>query len=180
MAFRARTVQGTAAVGRVVKFRAVNALVKPDSALIDSTGSVTLEITMGARAVDVLVFAKIDSVEKLLTLHADPGPIASLVIEYQGKDVTGKEMSVRVATPFGMRVTARDFYGNPTGVDALSQLLRAGRGQMAGRQRELELLSMDFTDDAVLLSFKANRMGFFEFTVGSGITATVHVKSVLM
>jgi len=77
-------------------------------------------------------------------------------------------------------VTARDFYGNPTGVDALSQLLRAGRGQMAGRQRELELLSMDFTDDAVLLSFKANRMGFFEFTVGSGITATVHVKSVLM
>jgi hypothetical protein len=180
VAFRARTVQGTAAVGRVVKFRAVNALVKPDSALIDSTGSVTLEITMGARAVDVLVFAKIDSVEKLLTLHADPGPIASLVIEYQGKDVTGKEMSVRVATPFGMRVTARDFYGNPTGVDALSQLLRAGRGQMAGRQRELELLSMDFTDDAVLLSFKANRMGFFEFTVGSGITATVHVKSVLM
>lgn len=180
VSFRARTVQGTAAVGRVVRFRAMNALVKPDSAVLDSTGSVPLEITMGARVVDVLVFAKIDSVEKLLTLHADPGPIASLAIEYQGKDVTGREMSVRVATPFAMRVTARDFYGNATGIEPLVQLLRAGRGQMAGRQRELELLSMDFTDDAVLLSFKANRMGFFEFTVGSGITATVHVKSVLM
>jgi hypothetical protein len=180
VAFRARTVQGTPAAGRVVRFRAVNALVKPDSAVLDSTGSVPLEITVGARAVDVLVFAKIDSVEKLLTLHADPGPIASLVIEYQGKDVTGREVAVRVATPFGMRVTARDFYGNATGVDALTQLLRASRGQMTGRQGELEVLSMDFTDDAVLLSFKANRMGFFEFTVGSGITATVHVKSVLM
>jgi hypothetical protein len=173
-------VQGTPAVGRVVRFRAVNALVKPDSAVLDSTGRVPLEITVGARAVDVLVFAKIDSVEKLLTLHADPGPIASLVIEYQGKDVTGREVAVRVATPFGMRVTARDFYGNATGVEALAQLLRGSRGQMAGRQGELEVLSMDFTDDAVLLSFKANRMGFFEFTVGSGITATVHVKSVLM
>ena len=87
---------------------------------------------------------------------------------------------MRVATPFGMRVTARDFYGNATAVDALTQLLRTSRGQMTGRQGELEVLSMDFTDDAVLLSFKANRMGFFEFTVGSGITATVHVKSVLM
>jgi len=180
VAFRARTVQGTAAAGRVVRFRAVNALVKPDSAVLDSTGSIPLEITMGARAVDVLVFARIDSVEKVLTLHADAGPIASLVIEYQGKDVTGREMSVRVATPFAMRVTARDFYGNPTAVEALAQLLRAGRGQMTNRHRELELLSMEFTDDAVLLSFKANRMGFFEFTVGSGITATVHVKSVLM
>ena len=179
LSFRARTVQGTAAVGRVVRFRAVNALVKPDSAVLDSTGSVTLEVTMGARAIDVLIFAKVDSVEKVLTLHSDPGPIASLVIEYQGKDVTGREVAVRVAAPFGMRVTARDFYGNATGVEQLSQLLRAGRGQI-GRQRELELLSMDFTDDAVLLSFKANRMGFFEFTVGSGITATVHIKSVLM
>lgn len=180
VSFRARTVQGAGAAGRVVRFRAVNALVKPDSAVLDSTGSVPLEITIGARAVDVLIFAKIDSVEKLLTLHADPGPIASLVIEYQGKDVTGHEVAVRVATPFGMRVTARDFYGNATGVEPLAQLLRGSRTQAAGRQRELEVLSMDFTDDAVVLSFKANRMGFFEFTVGSGITATVHVKSVLM
>lgn len=180
LAFRARTVQGAAAAGRVVRFRAVNALVKPDSAVLDSTGSVALEVTMGARALDVLIFAKIDSVEKVLTLHSDPGPIASLVIEYQGKDVTSREVAVRVATPFAMRVTARDFYGNATGIEQLAQLLRAGRGQMAGRQRELELISMDFTDDAVLLSFKANRMGFFEFMVGSGITATVRVKSVLM
>ena len=180
VAFRARTVQGTPAAGRVVRFRAVNALVKPDSAVLDSTGSVALELTIGARALDVLVFARVDSVEKLLTLHADPGPIASLVIEYQGKDVTGREMSVRVAAPFAIRVTARDFYGNATGVEPLAQLLRAGRAQMTGRQRELELISMDFTDDAVLLSFKANRMGFFEFTVGSGITSTVKVKSVLM
>ena len=65
-------------------------------------------------------------------------------------------------------------------VEPLAQLLRNSRTQAAGRQRELEVLSMDFIDDAVVLNFKANRMGFFEFTVGSGITATVHVKSVLM
>ncbi|HET9385023.1 MAG TPA: Ig-like domain-containing protein [Gemmatimonadales bacterium] len=179
--FRARTVQGTVPTGRVVRFRAVNARVKPDSAVLDSTGTVALELGLGARVGDVLVFASIDSVEKLLTLHADPGPIATLVVDYLGETTTGREISVRVARPFVLRVTARDLYGNETSIEPLAQLLRSGRTQQASRQpNELEIVSLDFNDDAVLVTLKAPKMQTYEFTIGSGITATVRVRALLM
>jgi hypothetical protein len=181
VSFRARTVQGAAPVGRVVRFRAVNARVRPDSVVLDSTGTIPLDIVLGARTGDALVFARIDSVEKLLTLHADPGPIATLVLEYLGEPVTGREISVRVATPFVLRVTARDLYNNETTIEPLAQLLRANRAQQSSRQqRELEIMNLEFSEDAVLVTLRAQRMQTYEFTIGSGITATVRVRSLLM
>lgn len=181
VSFRARTVQGAAPVGRIVRFRAVNARVKPDSVVLDSTGTVTLDIVLGARAGDALVFARIDSVEKLLTLRADPGPIATLVMDYHGETVTGREISVRVATPFVLRVSARDLFNNETTIEPLAQLLRASRSQqMARQQRDLEIMNLEFSEDAVLVTLKAQRMQTYEFTIGSGITATVRVRSLLM
>ncbi|MGH7521432.1 MAG: Ig-like domain-containing protein [Gemmatimonadales bacterium] len=179
LVFRARTVQGNAPTGRVVRFRAVNARVKPDSAVLDSTGRVALDVVLGTRAGEALVFATIDSVEKLVTFLVEPGTIATLVMEYNGQPVTGQTVTVRVATPFVLRVTARDFYGNETSIDALAQMLRASRPQLAARQRYMDVLSLEPGDDAVLVTLKALRLGIFDFTIGSGITASVRVEAIV-
>jgi hypothetical protein len=178
LVFQARTVQGSAPIGRVVRFRAVNARIKPDSVVLDSTGRVPLDVVLGTRAGEALVFATIDSVEKLLTFQVDAGPIATLVIERNGEVVTGREIVVRVAAPFVLRVTARDFYGNETSIDALAQMLRANRPQLAARQRYLEIVALEPGDAAVLVTLKAQRIGTFDFTIGSGITASVRVEAV--
>jgi hypothetical protein len=179
LVFRARTVQGNAPTGRVVRFRAVNAHVKPDSAMLDSTGRVSLDVVLGTRTGEALVFATIDSVEKLVTLQVDPGTIASLVMEYNGQPVTTQTLTVRVATPFVLRITARDFYGNETSIDALAQMLRASRPQVAARQRYMDILSLEPGDDAVLVTLKALRVGVFDFTIGSGITASARVEAIV-
>ena len=171
--------QGGAPSGRVVRFRAVNAQVKPDSAVFDSTGRVPLDVVLGTRPGEALVFASIDSVEKLVTYHVDPGPIATLVVEHNGKPVTGQAVVVRVAAPFVLRFTARDFYGNETSIDALAQMLRASRPQLVARQRYLEVVSVEPGDAAVLVTLKARRTGTFDFTIGSGITASVRVEAVI-
>jgi hypothetical protein len=178
LVFRARTVQGGAPQGRVVRFRAVNARIRPDSAVLDSTGRVALDVVFGSRSGEALVFATIDSVEKLVTFQVDPGPIASLVVEHKGQVVTGQTVVVRVAAPFVLRVTARDFYGNETSIDALAQMMR-GRPALAAGQRYLEIVSVDPGDAAVLVTLKAQRVGTFDFTIGSGITASVRVDAVL-
>jgi hypothetical protein len=176
--FKARTVQGAAPAGRVVRFRAVNARVSPDSVAIDSTGRVSLDVELGTRAGEALVFATIDSVEKLVTVQVDPGPLSSLVMEFNGQNVTGQKVMVPVNTPFVLRVTARDPYGNETLIDALAQMLRAQRTQLAARQRNLQLLTLEPGESVVLITLKAQRLGTFDFTVGSGITASVRVEAV--
>lgn len=178
LVFRARTVQGGAPIGRVVRFRAINARVEPDSAVLDSTGRVPVTVVLGARAGEALVFASIDSVEKILSFRVDPGPIATLVMEYNGREVTGRAVSVPVAAPFVLRVSARDFYGNETSTDALTQILRASSPQVAARQRDLEIVSIDPADAAVLITLLARRMGMYNLTIGSGITAHVRVDAV--
>lgn len=179
LVFRARTIQGSAASGRVVRFRAANAQVKPDSAVLDSTGLVTVEVTFGARAGEAMIVARIDSVERLVTLPVDAGPIVSLVLEYGGRPVTGRRISVPVATPFVLRLTARDFYGNETPIDALGQMLRSSRPPVTAQSGlQLDLVNLDVGDSVVLITLKARRLGMYDFTVGSGITANVGVTAV--
>jgi hypothetical protein len=179
LTFRARTVQGSAVSGRVVRFRAVNARVTPDSAVLDSTGRVTVEVSFGARAGEAIVVARIDSVEKLVMLPVDPGPIVTLVLEYNGRAVTGKRIIVPVATPFVLRLTARDFYGNETPIDALGQMLRVGRGgAQTVRQSDLELVNLEVGEPAVQITLKARRLGIYDFMIGSGITASVRVEAI--
>ncbi len=176
--FQARTVQGDPARGRLVRFHAVNARVSPDSAMLDSSGSVALDVVFGARAGDALVVARIDSVEKLLTVPVDPGPIVSLVLEYNGKPATGRRILVPVATPFQLRLTAHDFYGNETSIAALGQMLRAGRAQSVAHDSDLELLNLEVSEAVVLITLQARRFGIYDFTIGSGITASLRVQSI--
>jgi hypothetical protein len=176
--FKARTVQGGAASGHTVRFRSLNAQVTPEVAVLDSSGQVRLDVVLGTKAGDAAVFATIDSVERILTLHADPGPIDALVLERNGKPVTGQTISVSVNTTFTLHLKAHDFYGNVTGVDALGQALRAGRARLTARNTGLQLVNLDSADSAVVVTLKAQHTGIFDFVIGSGITATARVNAV--
>lgn len=176
--FKARTVQGSPASGHTVRFRSLNAQVTPETAVLDSSGQVRLDVTLGSKAGDAAVFATIDSVERILTLHADPGPIDALVLERNGKAVTGQTITVPVNSALVLHLKAHDLYGNVTGVDVLGQALRAGRARLTARNSGLQLVSLESADSAVVVTLKAQRSGIFDFVIGSGITATARVNAV--
>ena len=177
--FRARTVQGAPAAGRTVRFRTLNARVTPESAVLDSTGRVRVDVVLGIRAGEAAVIASIDSVERIVTLRAEPGPIDSLILDRNGETVNGRAIVVQVGVPFALRLRARDLYGNATSIEALGQALRAGRGRLNIRQQDLQLVALESADTAVVVTLKAVRLGTYQFLIGSGITANVRVDAVL-
>jgi hypothetical protein len=176
--FRARTVQGAPAAGRTVRFRTLNARVTPESAVLDSTGRVRVDVVLGIRAGEAAVIASIDSVERIVTLRAEPGPIDSLILDRNGETVNGRAIVVQVGVPFALRLRARDLYGNATSIEALGQALRAGRGRLNVRQQDLQLVTLELADTSVVVTLKAVRLGSYQFVIGSGITANVRVDAV--
>jgi len=176
--FRARTVQGTPAAGRTVRFRALNARVTPESAVLDSTGQIRVDVVLGNRTGESAVFASIDSLERVVTLRAQPGPIDTLILDRNGEVVNGRAITVPVAVPFTVRLRARDIYGNLTSIDALGQALRAGRARLNVRQQDLQLVNLESADSAVIITLKAQRVGSYQFVIGSGITASVRVDAI--
>ncbi len=178
LVFRARTVQGAPAAGRTVHFRALNARVTPESAVLDSTGRVRVDVVLGMRAGEAAVFASIDSVERVATLRAEPGPIDSLILDRNGEVVNGRAIVVQVGVPFALRLRAHDLYGNETSIDALGQALRAGRARLNVRQQDLQLVTLESADSAVVVTLKAVRVGTYQFVIGSGITANVRVDAI--
>ncbi|OLB52025.1 MAG: hypothetical protein AUI08_01715 [Gemmatimonadetes bacterium 13_2_20CM_2_65_7] len=178
LAFKARTLQGAPANGRVVHFRAVNARVVPESAILDTAGQARVNVVLGTRAGDAAIFGNIDSLEKVLTLRVDPGPIDSLILERNGATVNGSTILVPVAAPFVLRLRARDFYGNETSIDPLGQMLRAGRTRYAARPQDLQIVNLESADSVVVVTLKAQHVGTYNFTIGSGIRAFVRVEAV--
>ena len=176
--FKARTVQGAPAAGHTVHFRALNARVTPETAVLDSTGRVRLDVVFGTRAGEAAVFASIDSVERVVTLRAEPGPIDSLILDRNGEVLNGRAIVVQVGVPFALRLRARDLFGNETSIDALGQALKAGRARLNVRQQDLQLLTLESADSAVVVTLKAVRVGTYQFVIGSGITANVRVDAI--
>jgi hypothetical protein len=165
-------------VGRTVRFRALNARVTPDVAVLDSTGRIRLDVTLGIRAGESAIFASIDSVERVMTLRAEPGPIDSLILDHNGEVVNGRAIVVQVGVPFTLRLRARDLYGNETSIDALGQALKAGRARLNVRQQDLQLVSLEPADSVAAVTLKAVRAGTYQFVIGSGITANVRVDAI--
>ena len=113
-----------------------------------------------------------------MTLRAQPGPIDTLILDRSGEVVSGRSVTVQVAAPFSLRLRARDIYGNLTSIDGLGQALRAGRARLNVRQQDLQVVSIESTDSAVVVTLKAQRVGSYQFVIGSGITAGVRVDAV--
>jgi hypothetical protein len=138
-----------------------------------------VDVVLGIRAGEAAVIASIDSVERIVTLRAEPGPIDSLILDRNGETVNGRAIVVQVGVPFALRLRARDLYGNATSIEALGQALRAGRGRLNMRQQDLQLVALESADTAVVVTLKAVRLGTYQFLIGSGITANVRVDAVL-
>jgi len=132
---------------------------------------------LGTRAGEAAVFGNIDSLEKVLTLRVDPGPIDSLILERNGETVNGSTILVSVGVPFVLRLRARDFYGNETSIDALGQMLRAGRTRYAARPQDLQIVNLESADSVVVVTLKAQHVGTYNFKIGSGIRAFVRVDA---
>ena len=177
LVFKARTVQGTAPTGRTVRFRALNARVNPESAVLDSTGRVVVEVVLGSRAGEAAIFATIDSLERIMTLRADPGPIDSLILERNGASVNGKSIVVQVGTPFVLRLRAHDLYGNETSIAALGATIRASQQRLSA-DKNLQLVSLESADSAAVFTLQARQPGAYSFAIGSGIKATVRVDAI--
>jgi hypothetical protein len=174
--FKARTVQGTAATGHSVRFRTLNARVNHESAVLDSTGRVVVEVVLGIRAGDAAVFATVDSVERIVMLRADPGPIDTLILERNGESVNGRSIVVRAGTPFALRLRAHDLYGNETSMAALSAALRASQQRLSAQGQNLQLVSLESSDTSAVFTLQAQKPGTYNFAIGSGITAHVRVE----
>src|SRR5256885_889468 len=82
------------------------------TAVLTSTGGVGLNVVSARRTGEAAVFASIDSVERVLTLRAEPGPIDSLLLDHNGEILNGRAIVVQVGVPFALRLRARDLYGN--------------------------------------------------------------------
>jgi hypothetical protein len=139
---------------------------------------VVVEVVLGVRAGEAAVFATIDSVERILTLRADPGPIDTLILERNGASVNGRAIVVQVGTPFVLRLRAHDLYGNETPMDALGAALRASQQRLSGKEQDLQLVTLDSADAAVAFTLRARQPGSYNFAIGSGIKASVRVDAI--
>ena len=123
--FQARTRLGRPAVGRMVMFRAVNAMLMPSTVFTDSLGRARVEVTLGERVGPATIWATVDSVEKRVSLQVDPGPAIELVLEHNGFRVNGRWVGVGLDTTFVVRLRLLDAFGNSTDVAGLARMLRA-------------------------------------------------------
>src|SRR6202008_4137640 len=126
--------------------------------VLDSTGRVRLEVVFGVRAGEAAVFPSIDSVGRVVTLRAEPGPLDSLILDRNGEVVNGRAIVVQVGVPFALRLRAHDLYGNETSIDALGQALKAGRARLSVRQQDLQLVNLESADSAIVVTLKAARV----------------------
>jgi hypothetical protein len=157
LVFAARTRLGRPAAGRTVSFRAVNASVAPASAMTDADGRAQVDVTLGDRAGWAVIVAKIDSVERMMSVRIEPGPPTVVELEHNGVSVSGRWLAVRVDTTFTVRVRTRDAYGNPTGVTPLARILRDT--PFNSSIAIARLLNVEEEAAAVALTFKAVQPG---------------------
>jgi hypothetical protein len=113
LVLEAHDTTGAPLAGQLVEFAVSGAELAPAAATSDSSGAVRVRVTLGRHAGPVIVTAKVGTLTRTATVHADPGPATELVVERDGVAVTGP-VPVRSRDAVVLRVVARDTYGNET------------------------------------------------------------------
>jgi hypothetical protein len=181
LVFEARTKLGSPAVARAVTFTAVNASVSPTTATTDSLGRVRVGVRLGDRVGPAVVMARIDSLEKQVTLQVEPGPAVALVLEHNGVrvDDRGRWLVVPLGTTFVVRVRALDAYSNVTSVTRVARTMRENQPQFAARLPLVRLLGVQEDGSAVMLTFTAMQAGRAHVTLNAeGISASLWLEVV--
>ena len=175
LTFRARTRLGSAAAGRTVTFRGVNAEVSPSLALTDSLGETHVGVRLGDRAGSAVVFASIDSMEKYMTLGVEPGAPVELVLEHNGTRVDGGRIAVKLDTTFTLRLTARDGVGNVVNPAILTARLRERMAAFNSTIRMVRLTTVEEDPTGIELTFRAIGAGSTELRISAGMSTVVRV-----
>jgi hypothetical protein len=179
LAFQVRGAWGEPLAGRVVVFRARNATIAPDSAVTDSAGRIQLDVTLGARAGTAGVSARVDSVEKQLTVLVSPGPPVGLILERDSVRVDGGYLRVGRGIPFDLMLKAHDGYGNVVSSPGLARQLEEVRARFNAAQKLLRLVRVRADASGAVLTFKPTAVGSTDLTLAvSGISKSVSVDIV--
>jgi hypothetical protein len=160
-----------------VAFRAVNADVRPETAITDSTGRVAVDVTLSERAGVAAVIAMVDSVERVHTMQVEPGFPVGMAIEFDGARVDGGVIEVLDGVPFALRLRVRDSYGNPARIAEVVRAVRNNLERFRAKLMLLELLAVVEDGATAVLTFKPVREGRSTLNVvaGDGLTAKVAV-----
>ncbi len=174
LVFQARSSAGTPLTGKWVTFRAVNAEVAPDSAVTDSAGQARVEVMLGKQAGPALVTASVDSIQKQATLAVEPGAAVSVVIEHDGTRVDAGTMAVAAGSPFRLRVSAQDAYGNAVASADLAHLIQQMRNRFNGQSQLLKMTAVESDGAAALVTLRPTGVGQADLSI-AGATVSVQV-----
>ncbi|HUK21879.1 MAG TPA: Ig-like domain-containing protein [Gemmatimonadales bacterium] len=177
LTFEVRSMTGRPLAGRVVAFRGDNADVTPDSALTDSSGRVRVTVTLGMQAGTATVTGTADSVRKSVSLRVEPSADAVVMIEQNGIRVDGGSIVVPVDTPFVLRVSARDAYGNALTLGSLVRGLEQMRQQFNVDPRLLRIVRVDSSSTAATLTFFPAGLGKATLRIADASVSVAVVRS---
>jgi hypothetical protein len=172
--FRVRSSGGAPLKGKLVTLRTVNAELSSDSLVTDSLGRVRIEVTLGKQAGPALVTASVDSVQKLAPLVVLAAGPVGVVIERDGARVDGGSIKVPAGSPFRIRVSPQDAYGNPVSTADLAGLIQQLRSRFNLRSRLLKLTAVDPDGGSVLVTFTPVAVGEVNLSI-AGATVSVQV-----
>jgi hypothetical protein len=176
--FQARSAAGRPLPGRIVRFRARNAQVSPDSAVTDADGQARVEVKLGTQAGSAVLIASVDSVQRSETISVDPGPAVEIILERDGTRVDGGRIIVEVGAPFALTVKARDGYGNAVPTAALARALQEMVTRFNARRQLLRALGVQSDSQVTSIRFKPTAVGSTDLTFALGLTASVSVEVV--
>jgi hypothetical protein len=175
LVFEVRSVKRTALPGRIVSFRGRNADVVPDSAVTDSAGHANVFVTLGMQAGPAVVTGSVDSISKHIELHVEPSVDAVITIERNGTRVDGGQVVVPVDTPFVLRVSARDAYGNAVVMASLVRAFDDMRRKFNADPKLLRIVRVDSDSSAATVTFFPAAVGRATLKI---VDATVSVAVV--
>jgi hypothetical protein len=179
LAFHVRGASGRPLAGRVVVFRARNASIAPDSAVTDSAGRIQLDVTVGARPGRAGVSARVESVEKQLTVLVSTGPPVGLILERDSVRVDGGHLRVYVGIPFDLMLKEHDSYGNVVSSPGLARQVEEIRARFNAARRLLRLVQVRADPSGAILTFRPIAVGSTDLTLAvSGISKSVSVEIV--
>ncbi|HKW40224.1 MAG TPA: hypothetical protein VJN39_03145 [Gemmatimonadales bacterium] len=174
LVFRVRTSAGAPLAGRIITVRAVNASILSDSVVTDSTGLARIEVAVGKQAGPALVTASVDSVEKQAAVVVDAAGPVGVTIERDGSRVDGGTIRVPAGSPFRIRVSPLDPYGNPVSSADVARLIQQLRSGFNVRSRLLKLTNVTPDGASALVTFMPLGVGEVNLSI-AGATVSVHV-----
>jgi hypothetical protein len=132
LVFEVRDTTGMRVLDYPVHFAVVNGSVVPADTTTDTAGVARVMVTLGSRTGPVTVTATAGTVRKEASLYATPGPAMELVVQRGGQPIDSV-LTIASRDSVGLRVVARDAFGNDALLEGLQVSVSGRAGAVALR-----------------------------------------------